>query len=142
MAQKKHTPDDTQDDSAVSFEEALAQLEQVIRDLEDGRLGLNESLVRYEDGVRMLRHCHQSLNEAERKILLLTGVGEDGKPVTERFDDESLTLEEKKESRSRRRTSGTAKRVGRSDDADLAGETDGSSPDADEGDMDRQKGLF
>ncbi|MGE3778311.1 MAG: exodeoxyribonuclease VII small subunit, partial [Pirellulaceae bacterium] len=32
----------------LTFEEALGQLEAVIRDLEDGRLGLNESLVRYE----------------------------------------------------------------------------------------------
>ena len=41
-----------------SFEQALASLEQIVHDLEEGRLGLAESLARYEEGVKLLKQCH------------------------------------------------------------------------------------
>jgi exodeoxyribonuclease VII small subunit len=72
--------------SGPRFEEALAQLEQIARDLEDGDLGLEESLARYESGVRLLRQCNELLTKAERKIELLAGVDADGNPVLRPFE--------------------------------------------------------
>jgi exodeoxyribonuclease VII small subunit len=124
-----------------TFEQALANLESVIRDLEDGRLGLNESLNRYEDGVRILRYCHQALNDAERKILLLTAVDESGEAIAQPFDDRELSLEEKRDQRVRRRS-----RAGIADGCnggDGPAPSRSAYPSAEEAnDVDRQKGLF
>jgi exodeoxyribonuclease VII small subunit len=69
----------------LTFEESLAQLERIVRDLEEGQLGLDESLARYERGVGLLKHCYTKLNQAEQRILLLTGSNDDGKPITRPF---------------------------------------------------------
>lgn len=127
----------------LTFEQALASLEAVIRDLEDGQLGLTESLSRYEEGVRLLKYCHVALNLAERKILLLTGVDAQGQPITEPFDDQALSLEEKKDSRVRRRSRSTAPPgTDGSDHDDSATVPESRLDSADHGDVDRQKGLF
>ncbi len=86
-----------------SFEQALTSLEQIVRDLEEGRLGLAESLARYEEGVKLLKQCHGMLERAERKIELLTGIDAAGNPVTEPFDDHATLSEESQQpTRSRR----------------------------------------
>ena len=54
-----------------SFEAALAKLEQIVQRLEKGELPLEESLVLYEEGVRLSRLCHAKLEEAEGKVELL-----------------------------------------------------------------------
>jgi exodeoxyribonuclease VII small subunit len=54
-----------------SFEAALARLEQIVQRLEKGELPLEESLVLYEEGIRLSRLCHAKLEEAEGKIELL-----------------------------------------------------------------------
>ncbi|MEC8591990.1 MAG: exodeoxyribonuclease VII small subunit [Planctomycetota bacterium] len=87
----------------LSFEEAYAELEQVVHSLESSQLGLSESLALYQKGVGCLKVCHQALERAERKIELLTGVGDDGEPETEDFDDQELDLEAKASRRSARR---------------------------------------
>ncbi len=69
----------------VKFEDALAELEKVVRELEDGQTGLEQSLARYEQGVALLRHCYQQLQQAEQRILALTGQTEDGTPVLKPF---------------------------------------------------------
>ncbi|MEC7717242.1 MAG: exodeoxyribonuclease VII small subunit [Planctomycetota bacterium] len=87
----------------LSFEEAYAELEQVVHSLESSQLGLSESLALYQKGVGCLKVCHQALERAERKIELLTGVGDDGEPETEDFEDQELDLEAKASRRSARR---------------------------------------
>ncbi len=87
------------------FEELLAALEKVVHDLEDGDLGLSESLGRYEAGVKHLKQCYQMLEAAERKIELLTGVGEDGEATTAVFDESSESLGESTGRRRRTRKS-------------------------------------
>ncbi len=69
-----------------SFEEALAELEQIVRALEDGTITLEESLARYERGVGLLRGCYAQLQAAEQRITLLAGLDADGKPVLQPFD--------------------------------------------------------
>jgi exodeoxyribonuclease VII small subunit len=67
------------------FEDALAELEQIIRDLEDGATGLEESLARYEAGIGLLQQCYAKLRDAEQRIVQLAGCGDDGVPVLEAF---------------------------------------------------------
>lgn len=75
-------------DEAGTFEQSLAELESIVHQLEDGQIGLAEALACYEQGVRHLKHCYQLLQSAERKIELLTGVTDEGTPLTEPFDME------------------------------------------------------
>jgi exodeoxyribonuclease VII small subunit len=76
------------------FEDALAELETIVHELEDGDLGLGDALARYEQGIKHLKHCFQLLQHAERKIELLTGVKADGTPITQPFDEEATLAEE------------------------------------------------
>ncbi|MBI4609124.1 MAG: exodeoxyribonuclease VII small subunit [Candidatus Rokubacteria bacterium] len=54
------------------FEDALARLEQIVSTLEAGNLSLEESLKAFEEGVALARRCAKYLEEAERRIELLT----------------------------------------------------------------------
>lgn len=76
---------DSAQEPAVSFEEALAELERVVRDLEDGQTGLEESLARYERGVALVKRCYGQLRDAEQRILQVTGTDEQGQPVLQPF---------------------------------------------------------
>jgi exodeoxyribonuclease VII small subunit len=69
-----------------SFEQALAELEQILRDLEDGTTTLEESLARYERGVGLLKHCYAQLQVAEHRIAQLAGLDADGNPALQPFD--------------------------------------------------------
>src|SRR5437773_7167632 len=73
----------TQD--GLRFEDALAELEQVVRDLEDGAIGLEDSLARYERGVSLIKRCYAQLRDAEQRILLVTGTDDEGKPILQPF---------------------------------------------------------
>ncbi|MCX6543245.1 MAG: exodeoxyribonuclease VII small subunit [Acidobacteria bacterium] len=53
------------------FEAAIAELEGIVKKLEDGDLALEQSLELYERGVRLSRYCHGRLEEAERRIEIL-----------------------------------------------------------------------
>ena len=90
--------------NSPSFEQALVQLEAIVEQLEDGETGLASALECYEQGVRLLKQCYTLLERAERRIELLCGVDAQGNPVAEAFDDEaSISLDEKRQSRSARR---------------------------------------
>jgi exodeoxyribonuclease VII small subunit len=87
-----------------TFEEALARLELIVRDLEEGNVGLADGLKRYEEGVALLRRCYQLLEGAQRRIELLNRVGPDGQEECEPFEDDSTTLAQKAAARARRRS--------------------------------------
>jgi exodeoxyribonuclease VII small subunit len=70
----------------LSFEAALAELEAIVRVLEGGETGLEQSLAQYERGVGLLKHCYGQLRQAEQRILLLTGEDGDGQPLTRPFE--------------------------------------------------------
>jgi exodeoxyribonuclease VII small subunit len=70
----------------TSFEQAVKELEQIIRSLEDGDTTLEESLAQYEKGVALLKQCYGQLRLAEQRIQALIGETPDGQPVTQRFD--------------------------------------------------------
>ncbi len=70
----------------LSFEAALTELEGIVRVLEDGETGLEQSLAQYERGVGLLKHCYGQLRQAEQRILLLTGEDGEGQPLTRPFE--------------------------------------------------------
>ncbi len=55
-----------------TFEEALSQLEVIVNALESGNAPLDESLVLFEEGVRLVRFCNEKLDAAEQKVKILT----------------------------------------------------------------------
>ncbi len=59
------------------FEEALKRLEEIVEDLEGGDLSLDESLAKYEEGVKLSVLCAGKLEAAKRKIEVLIKEGED-----------------------------------------------------------------
>lgn len=64
------------DEATRDFETALAELEGIVKTLEEGDLPLERSLELYERGVALSRFCHETLEAAERRIDLLTERGE------------------------------------------------------------------
>jgi exodeoxyribonuclease VII small subunit len=58
-------------DKAPSFEEGLEQLEQIVKDLENGDLPLEKSLDLFEKGVKLSETCRKQLQEAEDKVEVL-----------------------------------------------------------------------
>lgn len=52
----------------MSFEEALAKLEEVVSHLEEGKLSLDESLASFEEGIVLSRLCNRKLTEAKQKV--------------------------------------------------------------------------
>ena len=76
-------------ESTPTFEEAIAELEQIVRQMETGQLPLADSLAAYEQGIGLIKHCHTLLKEGERRVLRVTGTGADGQPCLEPFLDPS-----------------------------------------------------
>lgn len=84
---KSKTPaDDPSADKPVSFESAMADLQQIVTDLEDNTLGLEASLAQFEKGIGLLRQCHSILEQAEQKIEVLINFNADGGVTTAPFD--------------------------------------------------------
>jgi exodeoxyribonuclease VII small subunit len=111
-----------------TFEQALESLELVVHELEEGQIGLADALSRYEQGVKLLKQCFGLLEDAERKIEQLSGFDSAGNPLTTPFDSESsLSRDEKRDGRSRRRSASQPSR-------DEAG--------GDSANMDAPRGLF
>jgi exodeoxyribonuclease VII small subunit len=62
--------------SIKDFEAAIAELEAIVKKLEEGDLALEQSLALFERGVQLSRFCHTRLEEAERRIEILNERGE------------------------------------------------------------------
>lgn len=58
-------------DKELSFEEKLKQLETVVQELETGKLNLEESVKKFELGIKLSKECNQMLQDAEKKINIL-----------------------------------------------------------------------
>ena len=72
--------------SELSFEAALARLEEIVRLLERGEAPLDQSIELYQEGDRLKRHCEARLKAAQARIEKIS-LGPDGKPVgTSAFD--------------------------------------------------------
>jgi exodeoxyribonuclease VII small subunit len=73
----------------LSFGEALAELEQIVRALEGGQLELEEGLARYERGVALLRACQDKLAQAKQRVTMLIGELEGEESDTTAEDEEA-----------------------------------------------------
>lgn len=69
-----------------SFEEALAELERTVGELEEGSLGLDEALARHARGVELLTRCRSLLDDAATRVSLLVGIDSSGLLQTVPFD--------------------------------------------------------
>jgi exodeoxyribonuclease VII small subunit len=99
------TPRNDPPSEPLTFETALTRLGEIVHSLEDGDVGLNEALERYEEGVKLLRQSYDLLQRAERRIELLSGVDAEGNAITQPFDDSAtFSLEEPAKRRGRRRS--------------------------------------
>jgi len=72
---------------STRFEDALGELETIVKTLEAGDQPLDKSLTQFERGVALARFCQQSLASAEQKVKILTS--EDNEEVLEDFDSDS-----------------------------------------------------
>ena len=68
------------------FESALSELESLVKTLEDGNLSLEQSLELFERGVQLSRYCHTRLEQAERRIEILSAQG-DAEPAPASLTD-------------------------------------------------------
>ena len=71
---------DELDIKTLSFDKALALLEEIVAKLESGKVDLEESIKIYERGEALRKHCETKLAEAEARIEKIT-LGADGKPT-------------------------------------------------------------
>ena len=71
---------DELDIKTLSFEKALALLEEIVAKLESGKVDLEESIKIYESGEALRKHCETKLAEAEARIEKIT-FGANGKPT-------------------------------------------------------------
>jgi len=76
-----------QQPGAHVFEQTIGRLEEIVHLLEEGKIGLDEALVRYEEGVGLLRKAYNLLETAQRRISLLSGVDSEGNPLLRPIED-------------------------------------------------------
>jgi exodeoxyribonuclease VII small subunit len=72
----------------MDFEKKLGRLEEIVQKMERGDLALEDSLKLFEEGIKLSRECQTRLNEAEAQVKKLVGFDDQGKPVTEPFENE------------------------------------------------------
>lgn len=59
----------------IKFEDAMKRLEKIVEELEGGNFGLEESLKKYEEGIQLSQFCTKKLNEAQKKVQILSRKG-------------------------------------------------------------------
>jgi exodeoxyribonuclease VII small subunit len=69
------------------FEKSLERLEKIVEEMEQGSLGLEDMIARFEEGRALIRFCSEKLNEVEKKIEILVKKGDE--ISTEAFDAEA-----------------------------------------------------
>ncbi len=77
-------------DAAPGFEEAIERLENIVEELEAGTLSLEESIARYEEGMKLSKRLTQTLDEAEKRIEKLVEAEREGERPTTRPMDVDL----------------------------------------------------
>jgi len=88
MKVKKKGGEPVLDRNGLTFEQAIERLERIVADMEAAELPLEDVLKKYEEGTRLVRFCNQKLEEAEKKIEILTRKA-DGTVATKPFQAES-----------------------------------------------------
>lgn len=68
------------------FEEKMENLEKIVTELEKGDLNLDDSVAKFEEGIKISKECNKILEEAEKKITIL--LNQDGEVKEENFETE------------------------------------------------------
>jgi exodeoxyribonuclease VII small subunit len=71
--------------SSANFEQAMKRLEEIVEQMESGDLPLEELIVRYEEGMKLVKVCQAQLASAEQRIEIITR-NSAGKPVVKEFE--------------------------------------------------------
>ncbi|MBL8672875.1 MAG: exodeoxyribonuclease VII small subunit [Alphaproteobacteria bacterium] len=79
------TPSAATDVGGLSFEQALAELEGIVKRLEEGQGQLEEAIVAYDRGIRLKQHCEAKLKDAKARIERIVQ-GSDGAPAVKPMD--------------------------------------------------------
>jgi exodeoxyribonuclease VII small subunit len=70
----------------TTFEESILRLDEILKQLEGEKVDLATALSQYEEGVRLLKHCHTILETTRQKIEILRSIKPDGTPIVEPLD--------------------------------------------------------
>ncbi len=76
---------------AANFEHAMKRLEQIVQEMESGDLPLEDLIVRYEEGMKLVKVCQERLASAEQRIEIITR-NSAGKPVVKEFEPATAPL--------------------------------------------------
>ncbi len=79
---KLSTNEDARDIASMTFEDALVELEAIVRRLEEGTAKLDEAIAAYERGAALKRHCERKLEEAKARVDKIV-TGPDGRVSSE-----------------------------------------------------------
>lgn len=69
-----------------SFEEQMEALEEIVEELEKGELSLEDSVSKFEEGIKISKQCNKTLEDAEKKITIL--VNQEGEMKEKNFETE------------------------------------------------------
>ena len=69
----------------LNFEKAMDRLEEIVEQMESGKMMLEELIVRYEEGMKLVKACQERLTSAEQRIEIITR-NHAGKPVVKEFE--------------------------------------------------------
>ena len=69
----------------LNFEGAMDRLEEIVEQMESGKMMLEELIVRYEEGMKLVKVCQERLASAEQRIEIITR-NHAGKPVVKEFE--------------------------------------------------------
>lgn len=94
----------------MKFEEALKKLEKIVEDLEGGTLSLDDSLEKYEEGIRLSKACSKKLEVARKKVEILLK-SEDGSAELKPFDESEAEEEAKTDSAPKKRKQKTGEEL-------------------------------
>ncbi len=75
---------------AQNFEGAMDRLEEIVEQMESGKMMLEELIVRYEEGMKLVKVCQERLTAAEQRIEIITR-NSAGKPVVKEFEPSAPT---------------------------------------------------
>jgi len=87
LTNESQQPSESPKEEALSFEQAMAELESLVERLESGEQGLEQDLADFQRGIALARQCEGQLKEAEQMVYKL--VGESGEERLEPFDAEA-----------------------------------------------------
>jgi len=82
MAKSDTKAEKPADIAKMSFEDALVQLEEIVRNLEGGDSALDDAIAAYERGAALKRHCESKLRQAQARVEKIS-LGADGTPEAE-----------------------------------------------------------